>query len=655
VAVLAAHAGPTGSSFANRNGVLGIQAPDDSSGSSPDVAPDAAAKTTPSTPPDAAPSGSPNALSGGDHFGSQARALAARALEIGAPGVVRPELVRVLFAEARGSVAELEEWGARLRRAAAGELLRVPGCFAPAVASGVLCDDLPGLFALLARRFRTLGGVFLEPGAVFDLAPAGDGTWRVLLAADGAARTVTARCVVAALGGPAPLFARTLAGPENPGVAHALLARAGARLANTGFVQFAWHDAATHEYFPLQRAAREGWEVAPGGAAETGRDVAGRDVAGRDEAGRDVAGKAGPDMADNAASDGAPRPAPCGADAAAPPAGAPDRPCSAATPVQADMRSDPAASFVPGLGHLAHLAASRSAHVPMANEAETAQPNFHLEDAALDVFLLAHAAPWRPDAPPSAEPVGGAGLVRVRPPGGEWRAVALFAQAGNGGALIDAHGRTSAPGLYACGECATGMHGANRLGGAMAAAALVFGRRAGRAAALLALGQEEEWSGPAEAIPADPRTDLAAVPSARPIVVPNAAPNAAPNVVPNVVPNAIGNSITALNATTTARPVAAVVPQNDPRGKNIASEVPPAAPLEDAAPNFAPTPFAARLAALLSGCAGQPRTLLARALEEFAQKEFARRNAPTALADQLRLEAALLLARPDPDHAEGPH
>jgi succinate dehydrogenase / fumarate reductase flavoprotein subunit len=46
---------------------------------------------------------------------------------------------------------------------------------------------------------------------------------------------------------------------------------------------------------------------------------------------------------------------------------------------------------------------------------------------------------------------------------------------------------TTAPGLYACGEVAGGMHGANRLGGNSLSDLLVFGRRAGLAAAEHAL------------------------------------------------------------------------------------------------------------------------------------------------------------------------
>jgi succinate dehydrogenase / fumarate reductase, flavoprotein subunit len=53
-----------------------------------------------------------------------------------------------------------------------------------------------------------------------------------------------------------------------------------------------------------------------------------------------------------------------------------------------------------------------------------------------------------------------------------------------GGVRVDADtGATAATGLFAAGEVAGGMHGANRLGGNSLSDLLVFGRRAGRGAA----------------------------------------------------------------------------------------------------------------------------------------------------------------------------
>lgn len=59
----------------------------------------------------------------------------------------------------------------------------------------------------------------------------------------------------------------------------------------------------------------------------------------------------------------------------------------------------------------------------------------------------------------------------------------LFAHASNGGIVIDTHGYTGVPGLFACGEATGGMHGADRIGGLSTANCLVFGNRAGAAAA----------------------------------------------------------------------------------------------------------------------------------------------------------------------------
>lgn len=61
-----------------------------------------------------------------------------------------------------------------------------------------------------------------------------------------------------------------------------------------------------------------------------------------------------------------------------------------------------------------------------------------------------------------------------------------------GGARINEHAETTIKNLYAAGEVAGGVHGANRLGGNALADTQVFGRRAGEAAAKNALLKKDE-------------------------------------------------------------------------------------------------------------------------------------------------------------------
>jgi succinate dehydrogenase / fumarate reductase flavoprotein subunit len=71
--------------------------------------------------------------------------------------------------------------------------------------------------------------------------------------------------------------------------------------------------------------------------------------------------------------------------------------------------------------------------------------------------------------------------------------VAPTAHYSMGGIVVDPSTHaTEVGGLYAAGECTAGLHGANRLGGNSLAETLVFGRRAGEAAARFSLQRESQ-------------------------------------------------------------------------------------------------------------------------------------------------------------------
>jgi L-aspartate oxidase len=350
VAVVASLDGPSGSSFANPNDTWGMQVCRDER----DVA-----------------------------------ALVAEVMDLAAPGRVERRLVELLARESLARFTDLQDLGVLFTQEPGGDGHGAPGCFSPVSRRAAIVKNLSRVFACFRRRLEDLRVEWL-PGWLAAAPLAADGRVRgmLLLSRDETrALAVRAEATVLALGGPAPLFSRHLAGPGNPGYALGLLRRAGAQLVNAGFLQFFWSELPSRRFFPLHQAFDASFGV----------------------------------------------------------------------PTREGLLL-PLAEHRPEF--LASLAASRANHCPCAH----GRP-----DALLDTALVGLA-----DTD---------GIVRLGR-GDATRLVALFAHAGNGGAAIDALGHTGAAGLFAAGECAGGMHGANRMGGAMITATQVFGARAGWAAAL---------------------------------------------------------------------------------------------------------------------------------------------------------------------------
>jgi len=348
--------GPAGSSFANKNNALGMQA----------------------------------------LFTDEERLdFFQAALELARPGFVDPGLIRILASESAARLKDMEGLGIKFQKGAHGKYLRGPGCFTPNFRHAVVFSDLGHAFAQFKKHLPALGAEFLPEFQVAALLQEKTGSLgRVCGALFQAVNNhdllaVRAKSVVMALGGPACLYAWNMACPGNTGSSYALLERAGAKLVNTGFIQFLWAKVPKKSFWNIRHLAQPGMRL----KTPKGRLLR------------------------------LPRP-------------------------------------------LRDLAHERGTHCPFA---------YGRDDAKMDLFVAKHA--------------GEDGTTWIVPPLDEPYRVAPLAHAGNGGAGIDEHGRTSVAGLFAVGECASGMHGANRIGGAMVAATQVFGARAGRAAGLDAANQ----------------------------------------------------------------------------------------------------------------------------------------------------------------------
>lgn len=210
--------GPSGSSFANRNDALGMQAPDD----------------------------------------SQADAFVSKALTLARPGTADEGLVRILAQDAQARLRDLESLDLSFRREESGRLALFPGCFSRAPRA-VIFTDLGRAFAQFRARVAALGTAFLTGvEALGLLARDGAVAGALFLQGDGGFLAVRSRAVVLALGGPAALFGLDLSGPGSTGLSYGLLAEAGAELANAGFLQFLWAEVRTRSFCSPAEALADG-------------------------------------------------------------------------------------------------------------------------------------------------------------------------------------------------------------------------------------------------------------------------------------------------------------------------------------------------------------------------------------------------------------
>ncbi|MBA4358913.1 MAG: hypothetical protein C0405_14430, partial [Desulfovibrio sp.] len=225
VTLVSPFARASGSSFANRNNALGVQVP---------------------RPEQPGQSG-------------QAEIFVEEAVRLAAPGLIARPLVQALAEDASARLADLLDLGLNFRREPDGSLRLFPGCFS-AIPRAVVFNGLGQAHAAFSARARALGVDILcgfEAVRLLQQESAGPVAGALLQALRGpsddapAGRrrlAVRARVVIAALGGPAPLFARRICGPGGSGLSYGLLASAGARLVNTAFLQWFWVEAASLDF-----------------------------------------------------------------------------------------------------------------------------------------------------------------------------------------------------------------------------------------------------------------------------------------------------------------------------------------------------------------------------------------------------------------------
>jgi L-aspartate oxidase len=304
------------------------------------------------------------------------------ALRIASPGIIKPELVRIMADHSDYFFNDLCQTGFQFKKRDEGGYLRFQACFMKTPDLAYVFTGLETAFISLKNRFLNHGGQICEGFQLIELLKDDTGRMTGAMFIDDSHKrilAVHAGAIVMATGGTAGLFMRNIAGRGVTGLGSGLMKKMGAAFINTGYLQFLWYETETLEHWPC-------WSIIS------------PEIMIKDRDGQTVV--------------------------------IPDS--------------------------IRKLGVERSQHIPLCHGGD---------DSDIDEFLLSTC---------NAD-----GTLDIYYSDKSRKKVALFAHASNGGALIDDHAATTVKGLFACGECAGGMHGANRVGGAMVLATQVFGHRAG--------------------------------------------------------------------------------------------------------------------------------------------------------------------------------
>jgi len=341
-------------------------------------------------------------------------------------GTCSPDLARILAEESISVVPDLERFGVQFERNARGEYVMTQGCFSSRPRSVKTVGHARPIVQALREQVRCRPIDVREHMMAVDLvAPTGRCKGALLMDELGNSSVVHAKAVILATGGAGQLFSRNLNPPDVTGDGYAMAYRAGAALVNMEFMQYGFSTAYPnwnlfgYMYWPLRPRLTNG----------RGEEFMGQYI----------------------------------------PSGLTLDGCMA-------QHSR----------HYPFTTEDTSRYLEMGVQKEITAGRGTSHDAVYaDLTHVGSRSPFAPDHPVSKlwprtrQYLIERGLDVDNKP----VEIAPFAHAFNGGLLIDENGESSIPGLFAVGEVASGMHGADRLGGAMLVACQVFGRRAGVRAA----------------------------------------------------------------------------------------------------------------------------------------------------------------------------